>query len=124
LLPGKISRRRYKTELFREKHKLLAYPLATAMMRSPAPTSTVFARTEPLSSGPQLLTPCHPTEAFALATILQQPKPGFSSGLLTARKIFAVYHPPSNCIYIIIITHALRALAELINLESHEGDYA
>jgi hypothetical protein len=36
------------------------------------------------------------------------------------RRIFAVYHLPSNCIYIII--QALRALAELINLESHEGD--
>jgi hypothetical protein len=32
----------------------------------------------------------------------------------TAGKIFAVHHPPSNCIYIIITIHALRALAELI----------
>jgi hypothetical protein len=37
-------------------------------------------------------------------------------------KRFAVHHMPPKCIYRFI--QALRALAELITLEPHEGDYA
>jgi len=59
---------------------------------------------------------------FGTAEAAPFPKPWLSSGLPAVRKIFAVYHLPAKCIYTII--QALRALAELINLESHEGDYA